>query len=369
MKKNIFTQLLIFLILVLSFSCTSLQQDVMISSVDAENIEEFQEIESQVALLDASFCLGEKNSVTTKLTEDTVKQIDILLLESGLEKEAQSRLWALKGIIFFTEGKKVKASECFDFANDLYKGEVFTMILGSRLELVKLTEDEKITSADKKLLLLEKAINDFKEAKYLDAVAKFDEAFISLPSYYHYAYSKLRNKAWELKSINTDSEKTDVNLLQINEITIGQMLMIAQNESDLLYNYNAGKNLSENELYKKINSYGLLNSANEFMQGTFADTKNKISKNQKINRYMCARFLWNLYNGNKNTKENLSNYSVMFAGQKESPISDVSINSQDFDAVLGCIELEFMNLTDGINFEGEKSVSGIEFSESLKKVK
>ena len=143
MKKNIFTQLLIFLILVLSFSCTSLQQDVMISSVDAENIEEFQEIESQVALLDASFCLGEKNAVTTKLTEDTVKQIDILLLESGLEKEAQSRLWALKGIIFFTEGKKIKASECFDFANDLYKGEVFTMILGSRLELVKLTEDEK----------------------------------------------------------------------------------------------------------------------------------------------------------------------------------------------------------------------------------
>ncbi len=44
MKKNIFTQLLIFLILVLSFSCTSLQQDVMISSVDAENIEECRHI-------------------------------------------------------------------------------------------------------------------------------------------------------------------------------------------------------------------------------------------------------------------------------------------------------------------------------------
>ena len=43
MKKNIFIQLLIFLILILNFSCTSLQQDVMISSVDAENIEEFQE--------------------------------------------------------------------------------------------------------------------------------------------------------------------------------------------------------------------------------------------------------------------------------------------------------------------------------------
>ena len=80
MKKNIFTQLLIFLILILNFSCTSLQQDVMISSVDAENIEEFQEIESQVALLDASFCLGEKNSVTTKLTEEIYEKILVSLV-------------------------------------------------------------------------------------------------------------------------------------------------------------------------------------------------------------------------------------------------------------------------------------------------
>jgi hypothetical protein len=54
---------------------------------------------------------------------------------------------------------------------------------------------------------------------------------------------------------------------------------------------------------------------------------------------------------------------------KDSPVQDVEIDSPDFDAVLGCIELEFMNLTDGINFEGENSVSGIEFSESIKKIK
>jgi hypothetical protein len=79
--------------------------------------------------------------------------------------------------------------------------------------------------------------------------------------------------------------------------------------------------------------------------------------------------LWNLYNGNKNAKQDITKYSAMFAVMNDSPNPDVEIDSPDFDAVLGCIDLEFMNLTDGINFKGEKKVSGIEFSESIKKVK
>lgn len=369
MKKNIIDVLICCLIIVFCFSCTSLQQDVMVSSVASENIEEFEEIESSVATLDASFCLGERISSQTKLADETEKQIDILLLESGLEKEAQSRLWALKGIIKFIEGKKIEANKCFEVSKNLYKGEVFTNVLGSRLGLINLNDDEKIKIADKKILLLEKAISNFKNKNYIESVANFDEAFISLPGYYQYAYSKVRNRAWELRKLNTETENSNTNLLQVSEITVGQMLMITQSNSNLLTNYNDGKILSENELYKKIISDGLLNSATEFMNGEVPSSKNKISRTEKLNRLLCARFLWNLYNGNKNTKAQLSKYSVMFAGMDDSPVPDVEINSPDFDAVLGCIELEFMNLTDGINFEGEKSVSGIEFSESIKKVK
>ena len=367
MKKNIFTILIYCLILVLTFSCTSLQQDVMISSVNSEKNQVFEEIENAVATLDSSFCLGEKISNQIKLADETEKQIDVLLLESGLSKEAQSRLWALKGILKFIEGKKVEANKCFEVSKNLYKGEVFTTILGSRLGLINLNDDEKIKIADKKILLLEKAISNFKNKNYVEAVANFDEAFISLPGYYQYAYSKVRNRAWELRKINSENENS--NLLQISEITVGQMLMIAQSNSNFLSNYNDGKILSENDLYKKILSSGLLNPANEFMKDENINSKNKISRTEKLNRLICARFLWNLYNGNKSAKQDLSKYSVMFAGMNDSPVPDVEIDSPDFDAVLGCIELEFMNLTDGINFEGEKKVSGIEFSESLKKMK
>ena len=85
--------------------------------------------------------------------------------------------------------------------------------------------------------------------------------------------------------------------------------------------------------------------------------------------FLIVWLVKSIINTGKNSKQDLSKFSVMFAGMKDSPVPDVELDSPDFDAVLGCIELEFMNLTDGINFEGEKKVSGIEFSESLKKMK
>ena len=69
MKKNILKICISCLIIVLTFSCTSLQQDVMISSVDSEKNEVFEEIESAVATLDASFCLGEKITYQIKFLE------------------------------------------------------------------------------------------------------------------------------------------------------------------------------------------------------------------------------------------------------------------------------------------------------------
>ena len=39
----------------------------------------------------------------------------------------------LKGIIKFIEGKKIEANKCFEVSKNLYKGEVFTNVLGMHL--------------------------------------------------------------------------------------------------------------------------------------------------------------------------------------------------------------------------------------------
>ena len=65
----------------------------------------------------------------------------------------------------------------------------------------------------------------------------------------------------------------------------------------------------------------------------------------------------------------VTKYSEAYKNKKRSPIPDVKLNSPDFDAALGCVENEIMNLEDGIEFGAGKEVSGVEFEESVKKIK
>ena len=46
-----------------------------------------------------------------------------------------------------------------------------------------------------------------------------------------------------------------------------------------------------------------------------------------------------------------------------SPIQDIELSSLDFDACLGVVEKEIMNLTDGKLFAGDKIVSEVEYIE------
>ena len=52
----------------------------------------------------------------------------------------------------------------------------------------------------------------------------------------------------------------------------------------------------------------------------------------------------------------------------ESPVKDVLLSDEDFDAILGCVEFDIMELSDGINFNPHNSVSGIEFDKALQKL-
>ena len=52
-----------------------------------------------------------------------------------------------------------------------------------------------------------------------------------------------------------------------------------------------------------------------------------------------------------------------------SPVADVPVDSPDFDAVLGCVENELMDLPDGEHFFPDKTVSGVEFKTWVSKIK
>ena len=254
-------------------------------------------------------------------------------------QEAQlSRLWALRGRTFLLTGDKNRAAECYKTAVRAYKGDAQAMILANRLRLLQTLDDKAAEDAESNALFtLESAIDAYKDGAYVKAIAQFDGAFIALPDFYRDAYAA-------------------------PQLTAGQAALLAADIDGLLYAFTAGKKLPENALFSKLAAAGLF-SARSSVDGK-PDT---LSKDESFIRVKCARFLWNLFIAHSGEAKSAVKYSNRYRSQgAPSPVPDVPAASADFDAVLGCIETELMELPDGEHFFPQKNVSALEFAEYLK---
>ena len=342
-------------------SCVSLQQDKMINSIFTEEVEELTEIEQQICNMDASYLL-EKNNFTSKKHysfndyEALINQIDELLSDEALTKQTKAMLYSLKGRVLIFEQKVSKAKECYDLSNNFYKGDLQTLLLGSRLGLFENFETLSNSKEYKPYLLLESGLNLFIKKDYLGTVAKMDQAFISLNSNYKTIYSDVRNQAWTLREINqTDSGNK---LLYKNAITIGDMLVLTNQYSNLLYNLTLGKTQKEEDLYTKSVKAKLFEPA-------AGKSSLNIQKDSPVTKIICARFLWNVFCDKNNL--NKTRYSKDY--ENETPIEDISLNDPDFNAVIGCIEEEILDLENGIYFYPDAVISGSDFNSFIKKIK
>lgn len=345
------------------FSCVTMQDDVYVDNFS--NNSEVADFEKRFSELDAVFYdtnIEDSSSFQQKL-EAFITEIDYVLKDFSLKKAVVARLYALEGLAYFESGNKSQAKKFYELSIDAFKGDARSFILAYRLSLEKNLEEKLNSFSDKSLLVLETALTKFSEQDYASAVAKFDEAFLSLDTFYREAYGELRNTSWALKNLPKDADSRNISLLSSKNLTVMQMLLLANQKPDLLYNHTVGKKLSDKELYAKIAGSGLLNPVSQPLS-----EENALSKNSTVTRLIAARFLWNLYNEQKNTQNQATKYSKAFANKKRSPIPDVRLDSPDFDAALGCVENEIMHLEDGIDFGSEKEVSGLEFDESVNRL-
>lgn len=360
MKKVIFLCFCAFVVLGF-FSCVSMQEDVYIENFSDNS--EISDFEMRFSVLDAKFYEFEyaKNNEQWKVLADSLlSDINRALKEASLKKSVVARLNSIAGCLSFDMGSTSQAKKFYEASVAAFKGDSRALILASRLGIEKdLKEKAKIIS-EQPLLTLETALIHYDAGEYADAVAKFDEAFLSLDEFYKSAYSKLRENSWNLKD---SSGSKNAALLSLEHLTVMQMILIANQNPELLYNYTVGKELSEKELYVKIAGSGLLNPVSQPLS-----SENAVSKTSPVTRLIAARFLWNLFNQRKNTPQNLTKYSAAYKDKKRSPVPDVKLDSPDFDAALGCVENEIMHLVDGIEFGSENEVTGMEFNESMGKI-
>ena len=221
------------------------------------------------------------------------------------------------------------------------------------------------------MLQLEKGKLLYQLKKYDQAISVIDNAFMlfdaeGLPEY-RTVYNPLRTYIWDLNTAyGSDAEASavhDMTDLQ-GKLTLEALVSLTLDNTTLL----------EKNPKQKMKAYitslekgGYFSSAAD--QQNKAGSSSYMTGKENMTRKMCARFIWNAYVRHSGNLKMLSRYSEKYkkSGRSKSPVQDVPVDDADFDAVLGVIESEFMELPDGKNFEPEAEVTKLQFINWIKK--
>ena len=356
----------------ISTACTStLQEDIFDSSeTSSQVLEAVSDYENSFVKYDAAYTLGEKPSASE--LADFHSSIEIKLSQSR-EPAVLSQLQSLNGLVYLIENKTKKAQDCYEEAKKQQQNNTYILLLNSRLqktteESLKALEQSIKIDSENEILILEKGKLLYKLSEYDKSIAAIDEALMisdnkNSPHYREY-YSNFRSQIWQLynSQISTTKSSKDFNLSA--NLTKDSMLVLTSENSSLLKDFTAGAKMSSSELTKKLTAYGAFSSALDSDNSNHS--ADMILKSSAITRIMAARFLWNLYVEKKSKPELKNRYSTRYNKIGKSPVEDVDISNEDFDAVMGTVENEIMELPDGKSFFPQNVLSNLDFITILK---
>ncbi len=342
------------------FSCMTLQKDLAIDVDETEYQGSMLELELRIAHLDVLAITGNTESGFAVEKNAILKTIDESLASPVIDKSVEARFLALRGRTFLIYGDRVSAKKMLREAEKKSMNDTQVLILKRRVgELSIVSEVSENPSLKSGLLFLESAVEHYEKNDYAESAGMFDVAFTLLDPAYKAEYGIIRDKAWLLK----DSDSSDVDTLSFMEktsVTVSDMLCITQKaKGNVLVSVTGGKKLKAKPLFRMMSEKKLLESVSGHDDG-------KISADTAVTKKLCARFLWNVYSLN-HAELDRNMYSKKYASRAnpKSPIRDLDISDADFDAVVGTVENEIMELSDGVNFSPDKNVSGKEFYDSL----
>ena len=356
-----------FALLILCTGCQSLQSDRLYTSSADETI--FLELLELIVPLDKN---PEKNAVNAAR-----KKITELEKSKVKDRNFEGRLAAWSGRLYLIEGKPKEALARQKKAESLYPGSIEGRVLGIRLE----------TDPEKRRELCETSIreargggffgqyNEFNielarvelELKnYREAIAAFDSAFPHLNPLYRTVYNDDRNIAWQLRNLDPDTSPKTAEISLKRTIDWEDVIELSKNETRLLYFLGGGTTMSTTELFSALVERSIIPASQDMNITTMDDIKLSPALRDMVLRSGAAWYIWHLLAESRADRSILTRYSSRYPDR--SPIPDVLRNSIFFDAILGCIEREFMSLSDGKNFNGRGNVGGAEFLIMIKKI-
>lgn len=355
-------------------SCATLQE-VNVNLDEEEQNLDIIICEQKFAELDAKLIFSKnENSMSFSASQDFIKECNSLLKIAKKGYSNQSNTKAVKARFLALSGKTnlliqnvPAAKKFYSLAQTEYKGDIQAALLAFRLDSSFSLENFNTNSNDSALIQLEKAILFYEQKDYVQAVANFDSAFISLPEYYKKAYSQLRESSWNLRNLNSKYSDQNKNLLAKSQITVSEMLQITKSETNYIQKIIDSKIKTNSDLYKKAKEFNLITPVS-INEKSLKNEKEPSKENQIVTKSICARFLWNLYCNLKGNPSLANRYSKIYGPKNLTPIPDILPSSPDFDACLGVIENEIMSLEDGTYFFGSTPVSALDFCTYLEKL-
>ena len=287
---------------------------------------------------------------------------------------------AFEGLLYKMAGKKRDAETAFTGARSLQKGDRYVQMLECRLaksteESLELVEKKLAVDSENPVLQLEKGKLLYQLNKYDKAVSVIDNAFILFDNEglrsYRIFYNPLRRYIWDLNQVygsdSSSQEQKSLNDLQ-QILNLEGLVKLTLENTSLLDNYKAvSQKQKMPALITNIEKAGYFSSAAD--QQNAARSSEYITGSDEITRKMCARFIWNAYVRSKGNLKMFTVYSEKYrkSGRTKSPLADISVDDADFDAVLGLVEKEIMELPDGKRFEPDLPVTRLQFITWIRK--
>jgi tetratricopeptide (TPR) repeat protein len=359
----------VFLILLAFFlSCQTVQKDLLFSTVDDGGAGiDITELERAIAGFDVSSPAREELAAVRR-------KINELEKKSVPDGAFGARLAAWSGRLYIFERKINDARRQLKLSESLSPGNPQAAILAIRLE-----EDlqKRLALVDGALefeknsgeLWIERARVLLELKRFPETVAAFDAAFALLTGkFYEEIYRPSRDLAWEMRNISSETKDKTVEIAQSHGLNWLNLIDLTKSESDLLRFLTAGRDWKGEDIFSRLLERSFIPLTQDIAQNEWP--RKNPQPGEIVLRSGAAWFLWRLYAENRSDKGLLVKYSSRYSNMRnpKSPIPDLPLLSPFFDAILGCVEVEFMSLEDGRNFVPDKAIGGAEFLAMIRKL-
>jgi DNA-binding phage protein len=220
--------------------------------------------------------------------------------------------------------------------------------------------DQGLARADRKpRLLCERGEELLRQGRYAEAAQDLDEGLRALDDRYRALYGQDRDKALALaravKASSPAAPALSADALQAS-LTVRDMVERAFSGTRLLGALSSKSNPSFEDVRPAIQSAGLLLQSN---------ASTDVSPDAYVTRKEVAFFLWGVVLNAEHNPKLAGSYRQKYA---TSPVPDVPADAPWFEATLGIVEREIMDLPDGIRFQPDGLVTGIEYLQMLNRM-